>query len=389
MSFTWTDGRRMSTASAGGHTLSFEYNGDGIRTAKTADGVKHVYITGDNRLLQETWGSNKIEYLYDDTGTIFSLYYNGAKFYLIKNLQGDVVELRNSTNGLVARYTYDAYGKCTSVKDSSGAEITDASNIALINPIRYRGYYFDSETGLYYVSSRYYDPEIGRFISPDTTDVLAATPNSLTDKNLYAYCDNNPVVRVDHGGEFWHIVIGAVAGALIGGVVKAVSNAIEGKSLTDGLATAMLSGAASGALASTGVGIAGMVTGNAAISMAENATNQVIENKGFNNFDVGDMLIDGAIGGVSGALGGAGKGSKHLTNLGKQTVKRTFNATTNRGLKAGLKEAGKAFAYYGKNSAKYYKAFVKGLPSDFFTAVGTTIISSSYMKYQYRRVFRR
>ena len=101
------------------------------------------------------------------------------------------------------------------------------------------------------------------------------------------------------------------------------------------------------------------------------------------------MLIDGAIGGVSGALGGAGKGTKHLTNLGKQTVKRTFNATTHRGLKAGLKEAGKAFAYYGKNSAKYYKTFVKGLPSDFISTVGTTIASSNYMKYQYRRIFGR
>lgn len=151
----------------------------------------------------------------------------------------------------------------------------------------------------------------------------------------------------------------------------------------------MLAGAASGALASTGVGIVGMVAGNAAISMAENAANQVIENKGFNNFDVGDMLIDGAIGGVSGALGGAGKGTKHLTNLGKQTVKRTFNATTNKGLRAGLKEAGKAFAYYGKNSAKYYKTFVKGLPSDFISTVVTTIASSNYMKYQYRRIFGR
>ena len=82
-----------------------------------------------------------------------------------------------------------------------------------------------------------------------------------------------------------------------------------------------------------------IAAGNAIISMAENAANQIIENDGFNDFDVGDMLFDGAIGGVSGALGGPGNGTKHLTNLGKQTVKRTFNATTNKGLRAGLKEA--------------------------------------------------
>ncbi len=194
-------------------------------------------------------------------------------------------------------------------------------------------------------------------------------------------------MRRDDGGEFWHVFVGAAAGALIGGLVKVAANAIERKTLTEGLATAMLAGAASGALASTGVGIVGMVAGNSAISMAENAVNQVVENTGFVNFNVGDMLIDGLIGGISGAIGGAGKGTKHLTNLGKQTVKRTLNTTTNRGIKAGFKEAGKAFAYYGKNSVKYYKGFIKGLPSDFVTSVGTTIASSNYMKYQYRRIF--
>ena len=81
----------------------------------------------------------------------------------------------------------------------------------MVLPFRYRGYVFDEETGFYYVSSRYYDPEIGRFISPDTTDVLTATPMGLTDKNLYAYCDNNPVVRVDHGGQFWETVFDVIS----------------------------------------------------------------------------------------------------------------------------------------------------------------------------------
>ena len=263
------------------------------------------------------------------------------------------------------------------------------NHIANVNPIRYRGYYYDTESGLYYVGSRYYDPQVCRWINADTADVLTATPMALTDKNLYAYCDNNPVMRVDHGGDFWHIAIGAAVGSLIGGAVKAVSNMIEGKDITDGLGTAMLAGAASGALASTGVGLVGMIAGNAAISMAENTTNQIIANKGFNNFDVGDMVTDGVIGGISGGIGGVGRGSKHLTNLGKQTVKRTINATVNKGVKAGMKEARKAFAYDGKNTRKYYKSFLKGLPRDFLSTVGTTIASSNYMKYQYQRLLGR
>ena len=372
---------------------TYTYNADGIRTSKTVNGVKHIYHLSGTQILSEEWTEGNVQHIlifvYDASGNPIGMshYENGAQrgtYVFVKNIQGDIIGIYDDEGTCLVTYTYDAWGNVT-VSYSNGG----ASTAARYNPFRYRGYYYDTETGLYYVSSRYYDPEIGRFINADTTDILTATPMGLTDKNLFAYCDNNPVMRADHGGDFWHIVVGAAVGALIGGVVKAVSNAIEGKSLTDGLATAMLAGAASGALASTGVGIVGMVAGNAAISMAENAADQVIENKGFNNFDVGDMLIDGAIGGVSGALGGTGKGTKHLTNLGKQTVKRTFNATTNKGLRAGLKEAGKAFAYYGKNSAKYYKTFVKGLPSDFISTVGTTIASSNYMKYQYRRIFGR
>lgn len=239
---------------------------------------------------------------------------------------------------------------------------------------------------MYYLNNRYYDAEVGRFVSADTTDVLYETLTGMTDKNLFAYCDNNPVMRADYGGEFWHIVVGAAAGALISGIVTIASNAIAGNSLTDGLGIAMLAGAASGALASTGVGLVGMIAGNTAISMAENAASQVVENKGFNNFDVEDMLIDGAIGAVSGIIGGAGSGTKQLTNLGKQTVKRTLNATTHKGLKAGLKEAGKAFAHYGKCTTKYYAKFAKGLFRDAITDLGTTIASSDYAKEQYQRM---
>ena len=303
-------------------------------------------------------------------------------------MQGDVIGLLNSNGVLVANYRYNAWGKLLSVTNASGADIISPTHIANINPIRYRGYYYDTETGFYYLQSRYYDPETCRFINADTTDILEAQ-DDLYDKNLFAYCDNNPVVRTDDDGEFWHIVIGAVAGSLISGTVKVFANLIEGKNPTDGLVTAMLSGAASGALASTGLGMVSMAIGNAAISMTENVTNQVIANRGFNNFNVGDMVIDGVIGGVSGAIGGAGKGSKNLTNLGKQTVKRTVNVTVNKGIKAGIKEAGKAFAYYGKNTSKYYKSFFKGLLKDFSSTASTTFLSSSYMKYQYWRLMGR
>ncbi len=160
-------------------------------------------MDGD-RILQETDGVTTLTYYYGANGVI-GFHYNGTDYYYRKNLQGDVIAIYTAVGVLVAEYQYDAWGKVLNIINHNG------SNIGSINPFRYRSYYFDQETGLYYVSSRYYDPEVGRFISPDTTDILTATPMGLTDKNLFAYCDNNPVVRVDRGGQFWETVFDVIS----------------------------------------------------------------------------------------------------------------------------------------------------------------------------------
>ena len=224
-----------------------------------------------------------------------------------------------------------------------------SSTVGAVNPFRYRGYYYDTETGWYYLNARYYDPNVGRFLSPDDTDLLLLSPRALTDKNLYAYCDNNPVIRVDGNGEAWHIAIGAFVGGIFGGAAKFVSNLIEGEDVFDGVGSAFLTGAASGALAATGVGVFGSIVGNAGISMVGNATTQIVENKGFDNFDVGDMLIDGTIGGISGAVGGAGYGSKHLKTASKQLTKRITNEVVHHGVDTVIREAKKAVTYYVKS----------------------------------------
>ena len=260
----------------------------------------------------------------------------------------------------------------------------------MINPFRYKGYYFDTETELYYLNSRYYDPEICRFISADDVSPLTLTPGEVTDLNLFSYCDNNPVVRADVGGDVWHYFIGAAVGAAIGATVTGIASYIEdGKVDWTAVGLSAISGAASGALAASSIGVVGIAIRNAAISMTENAAAQVIHNGGFNNFSVGDMLIDGTIGGIAGALGGAGKGSKHLSNLGKQTIKRTVNAVSHDGLKVGVKEAGKALAYYGKNTVKYYARFRSGIWGDIATSVASSIATSNYMKNQYHQLLLR
>lgn len=141
-----------------------------------------------------------------------------------KDIQGNIIAILDSNGNLIVKYKYDAWGN-HKLLDASGNVIIDASHIGNLNPFRYRSYYYDTETKLYFLKTRYYDPEIGRFINMDSIDY--ADPETINGLNLYAYCNNNPVMNVDpegtwSWGKFWEGVgrialgIGAVvAGALV------------------------------------------------------------------------------------------------------------------------------------------------------------------------------
>jgi len=135
-----------------------------------------------------------MHYFYDDTG-VAGFEYNGVDYYFLKNLQGDIIEILNSNGQSVVQYAYDAWGKVISVtgamKDSVGQ----------YNPFRYRGYYYDTETGLYYLNSRYYDPEVCRFVNAD--GIIGAN-GGIQGFNLFAYCNNNPVMYMDAFGTCIH-----------------------------------------------------------------------------------------------------------------------------------------------------------------------------------------
>ena len=140
-----------------------------------------------------------------------SMRFNGARYLYIKNIQGDVMAIANSAGTIYARYEYDAYGRVVSVTDGNGNDVSSQPNhIANVNPIRYRGYYYDTESGLYYLKSRYYDPVTCRFINADG---YISTGQGLLSTNMFAYCGNNPVNRKDPTGQFWitALIVTAVA----------------------------------------------------------------------------------------------------------------------------------------------------------------------------------
>ena len=196
--FTWQKGRQLASAVTGTNTINYGYDAGGQRISKTVNGTTHTYTYDGSLLLCDKWGSQYIEYFYDATGKPYAIrYYDGilpTKYYFTKNIEGDILELRSSANTLVARYIYDGWGKLLEVRDASGNAITSSTHIANLNSLRYRGYFYDTETKLYYLQSRYYDPQAQRFISPD---VYISTGQGIIGYNMFAYCNNNPVNMID------------------------------------------------------------------------------------------------------------------------------------------------------------------------------------------------
>ena len=186
---TWEKGRQLTKMSKADKTIQFGYDALGMRISREADGVRTEYIYEGDRLLRQITGSEVMTFIYGSEGIIgFKL--GTSKYLYRKNVLGDVEEIYDESGTLVGKYSYTAFGEC---------EIeTDVNGIATKNPIRYRGYYFDEETGFYYLKTRYYDPETGRFITIDDVSYLA--PDIINGLNLYAYCGNNPVMKVDPNG---------------------------------------------------------------------------------------------------------------------------------------------------------------------------------------------
>ena len=195
--YTWQNGRQLQKMQKAGVTAEFVYNADGLRVQKTVNGVATKYTLHGKNIVHMTSGADELHFFYDAQNKPAVVIFNGIAYAYLYDLQGDVIGLVDNNGTQMVSYTYDAWGKMLS---KTG---TLASTLGTIQPFRYRGYALDEETELYYNQSRFYNPSIARFITADTTGVLTASLKSLTEKNLFAYCDNNPVMRKDIDGAFW------------------------------------------------------------------------------------------------------------------------------------------------------------------------------------------
>ena len=325
--FDWSKGRQLTSATVDGKQVSYTYDMAGVRSSKQVGDTTYSYTTLSGKVMRQAWGDNNaLEFVYDDSSQPFAVIYKHGSaaelYYYLVNAQGDVAAILDSSGTMVASYNYDAWGSCT-VYNSSDAAIGD------LNPLRYRGYYYDAETGFYYLQSRYYDPAICRFINADTFATTDA--NGFLSANMFAYCENNPVGNSDPNGEFLNTFIGAATGAALGAALAlvtgenvkaaAISGAISGA--VSGLAADIIIATGGSALVVAGVyggvGFAGSFIGSIAAQRSEGKP-----------VSIGEAAVEGAFGAAFGVVGGLMTGS--VTPMMKQIQQTAGKKAMARGI---------------------------------------------------------
>lgn len=186
---TWTMGRQL--ASFGSNT--YTYNEEGIRTSKTVNGVKTTFLLDGYNVIEQTDGTTTLHFFYGSNGEVIGFRYNGNDYFYVKNAMSDIIAITDSNKNIVAEYRYDPWGK-----------VIDEENLTAIgnlNPFRYRSYYYDSDIKMYYLQSRYYDAEVGRFINCDDVSYIGVTESEVS-YNPFVYCENDSINHYDSNG-FW------------------------------------------------------------------------------------------------------------------------------------------------------------------------------------------
>lgn len=280
----WQNGRELKKYQNNLKNLiiDYEYDYSGIRTKKIVNNIETEYFLEGNKIIFEKTGDNTIYYMYDENMNVMGFEYLNNKYYFKKNLYNDVIGILNASGDLIANYSYDAWGNILSITDSNNNIITDSYSVALINPFRYRSFYYDKENDLYYLNKRYYSPKLCRFINADGT---IGENQDIYSYNLYLYSSNNPIKNYDSEGEsiFGAIAICGIIGAalnvaptFIGDVVTSVKKKKISFSAPKKYVSKAVGGAVGGA---TSLLPFGGVISIASSSIAESVTTSLFDKK--------------------------------------------------------------------------------------------------------------
>lgn len=212
MSFAWEKGRQLKQVTKEDEITSYQYNSSGLRTQKVSSKYgTTTYMLEGGLILSSTSENETIYFYYNEKNQAVAMRINDETYVYERNLQGDIVGLLDKTGTWVAKYSYNAWGEPIYITDNKGHDISgDRTHVANKNPYRYRGYYYDVETGFYYLKTRYYDPITCRFINQDN---LLGANKDVYCYNLFAYCSNNPTNLTDPNGTFAGAIFGLIYAA--------------------------------------------------------------------------------------------------------------------------------------------------------------------------------
>ena len=313
----WSNGRQMVSYNG----TAFTYDGLGRRLSK--GDINYTYDS-NGRVIKQ---SNGIEFIYDNSG-VAGIVYNSTTYLYRKDGQGNICALIDSNGNVVVEYKYDAWGDHVTVLSDSSYE-----NLAKANPFRYRGYYYDEETGLYYLKSRYYDPETGRFITID--DISYIAPETINGLNLYAYCGNNPVMRIDENGNAWWDWLAWIGLGLFVAALTVVTAGMAG-AVIGGIAGGIIYGAAIGTIALGTIGaVGGAVGGMIYDAIQGNSFGTSIWTGvkiGFGIGAIAGAIIGGAIGGAAASSVAGLTNTSFWTGLGQNGAQIAAKAAAEKGL---------------------------------------------------------
>ena len=268
------EGRRLIGI---GKDISYEYDGEGRRISKTVKGNKEEYKYEGERLVKIIKEGREIEVLYDIKGEIVGLKNEEGYYYYRKDALGNIERIIYSTGKTIVKYEYSVWGELIEEKEIENKKIVED------NPYKYKSYYYDKESGLYYLKSRYYSASLHRFISLDQTEYMEI--GSITGLNLYVYCGNDPVNMADPEGHFFvsALIIGALVGGIIGTGVSVISQGVTNgwdningwQVLLDGTI-----GAISGLLSATGISMLGAILISGGLGFAGSVGSDLISSDG-------------------------------------------------------------------------------------------------------------
>ena len=248
--YTWINGTQLKSFSDNEKTIDYEYNHLGQMISKKIGNTITKYYYESSLLTLEKRNNNVIYFIYNSDEKLVGFKYNDELYYYQMNHLNDITGIYDSNYNLVVSYSYDSWGNILSITDSLGNEVTDPSHIGVINPFRFRSYYYDEDIKMYCFQERYYNPSICRFFNIDSQ-----IGNDFLGSNLYVYCGNNPINRSDDEGKGF--LSAFIAGMAIGAAIKITSNIIRKKPFYDGLGGAIIEGGVSAALATTRLGLLG------------------------------------------------------------------------------------------------------------------------------------